>query len=80
MNGLKNLAGVCINGLAAATFALAGRVEWGIASFMVVGGIAGGYTGARLAQRLGQVVVRRLVVAIGLVISAALFVRLLRGG
>jgi hypothetical protein len=77
MNGLKNLAGVCINGLAALTFALAGRVEWGIAGFMVVGGVAGGYTGARLAQRVGQVVVRRMVVAIGLGISAALFVRLL---
>lgn len=77
MNGLKNLAAVCINGLAALTFTLAGRVEWSIASFMIVGGIAGGYTGAGLAQRLGQVVVRRLVVAIGLGISAWLFVRLL---
>ena len=77
MNGLKNLAAVCINGLAAITFALKGRVEWPIASFMMVGGILGGYTGAGLAQRLGQTIVRRLVVAIGLGISAYLFVRLL---
>jgi uncharacterized membrane protein YfcA len=80
MNGLKNLAAVCINGLAAATFALAGRVEWSTAGMMMVGGIVGGYTGAGLARRLGQVVVRRLVVAIGLAISAILFVRLVLAG
>ena len=77
MNGLKNLAAVCINGVAALTFALSGRVDWPIASFMVVGGITGGYSGAGLAKRLGQVVVRRLVIGIGLVISAYLALRLL---
>jgi uncharacterized membrane protein YfcA len=77
MNGLKNLAAVCINGLAALTFTLAGRVDWPIASFMIVGGILGGYSGASLARWVGQVVVRRLVIGIGLVISAVLFLRLL---
>jgi len=79
MNGLKNLAAVCINGLAALTFAAAGRVEWPLAALMMVGGVAGGYGGAGLAQRLGPATVRRLVVAIGLGISAYLFVRLLLG-
>ena len=77
MNGLKNLAAVCINGLAALTFTLAGRVDWPIASFMVVGGVMGGYSGAILARWVGQVVVRRLVIAIGLSISGVLFLRLL---
>jgi uncharacterized protein len=76
MNGLKNLAAVCINGLAAATFAVAGRVEWPIAGLMMLGGVAGGYSGAGLAQRLGQETVRRLVVAIGFGMSAHLFLRL----
>jgi len=76
MNGLKNLAAVCINGLAALTFAACGRVDWRIASFMIVGGIAGGYTGAGLAQRLGQQMVRRIIVLIGLLISLYLFLRL----
>lgn len=76
MNGLKNLAAVCINGLAALTFALKGRVEWPIASFMMVGGILGGYAGAGLAQRLDQRIVRRVVTVIGLSISAHLFLRL----
>jgi len=76
MNGLKNIAAVCINGLAALTFAARGRVNWPIASFMIVGGIAGGYTGAGLAQRLGQQMVRRLIVMVGLLISLYLFLRL----
>jgi uncharacterized protein len=76
MNGLKNIAAVCINGLAALTFAACGRVNWPIASFMIVGGIAGGYTGAGLARRLGQQMVRRFIVLIGLLISLYLFLRL----
>ena len=76
MNGLKNLAAVCINGLAAITFALAGRVDWPVALLMMAGGVLGGFSGAGMAKRLGQVVVRRLVVAIGLTISAVLAVRL----
>ncbi|HTO71298.1 MAG TPA: sulfite exporter TauE/SafE family protein [Myxococcota bacterium] len=77
MNGLKNLAAVCINGLAAITFALAGRVDWPIAALMMLGGVLGGFFGAGMAKRLGQLVVRRLVVGIGLTISAVLAVKLL---
>lgn len=76
MNGLKNLAAVCINGLAALTFVLTGRVDWPTAGFMGVGGVLGGYGGASLAHWIGPVLVRRLVVVIGLAISAWLAVRL----
>jgi uncharacterized membrane protein YfcA len=76
MNGLKNLAAICINGLAAITFAIAGRVEWPIALMMMVGGVTGGFAGAGLAKRLGQTVVRRLVIGIGLTISAVLALKL----
>jgi uncharacterized membrane protein YfcA len=80
MNALKNLAAVCINGLAAITFALAGRVDWPIAGLMMVGGVLGGYFGAGMAKRLGQTAVKRMVVAIGLVISAVLAARLVLAG
>ena len=76
MNGLKNLAAVCINGLAAITFTLAGRVDWRYALVMMTGGVLGGFAGAGMAKKLGQVVVKRMVVAIGLTISAVLLVRL----
>ena len=66
MNGIKNWGAMCINAIAAATFAVSGIVTWPVAATMAVGGLVGGYGGARLALRVGQKWVRRAVVAIGL--------------
>jgi uncharacterized membrane protein YfcA len=66
MNGLKNWGAVCMNGVAAATFALSGIVNWPVALAMSAGGLLGGYGGARMAQRVGQQRVRHAIVAIGL--------------
>jgi Predicted permeases len=66
MNGLKNWAGFCMNFVAAATFAASGIVDWPVALSMAIGSIAGGYLGARGAQRLPQGLVRGGVVTIGL--------------
>jgi uncharacterized membrane protein YfcA len=79
MNGLKNIAAVCINGFAAVTFVVAGRVEWDLAGIMAIGAIAGGFAGAALARRLSQTLVRRAIVAVGFVISAVMFVKQIRG-
>jgi uncharacterized membrane protein YfcA len=68
MNGLKNFAAVCINGVASLTFILGRRVDWPLALLMMVGAILGGYGGAGLAQRVGQDNVRRTVIAVGLTI------------
>jgi uncharacterized membrane protein YfcA len=65
MNGLKNWGGLCINAVAAATFAFSGIVNWPVAVAMAAGGLAGGYGGARLALYVGQKWVRRAVVVIG---------------
>jgi hypothetical protein len=75
MNGLKNWGGLCINAVAALMFAVSGIVDWPVAGAMAAGGIAGGYGGARLAQRLGQAWVRRAVVAVGFASSAWLLTR-----
>ena len=66
MNGLKNWGGLCMNAVAAATFAASGLVNWPVALSMAVGAIAGGYLGSRTAQRVSQQTVRMVVVAIGL--------------
>jgi uncharacterized protein len=76
MNGLKNWGGLCINAVAAATFAASGIVNWPVAVTMAAGGLAGGYGGARLALHVGQKWVRRAVVAIGF--SAFVWLMLLR--
>jgi uncharacterized protein len=70
MNGLKNWGAMCINAVSAMTFVLSGIVTWPVAATMAVGGLAGGYGGARLALRVGQKWVRRSVIAIGFLASA----------
>jgi len=66
MNGLKNWGALCMNAVAAFTFAFTSLVNWPIALTMAAGSIAGGYLGSRAAQRTQQRYVRRAVVAIGL--------------
>lgn len=79
MNGLKNFAAVCINGVAALTFVVERRVDWPIALLMMVAAIVGGYSGAGLARRLGQANVRRVVVGVGLAIGLAMLFQQIRG-
>jgi len=66
MNGLKNFAAVCINGVAALTFILNREVNWTLALMMAVAAMIGGYGGAGMARRVGQANVRRVVIAVGL--------------
>ena len=66
MNGLKNWGGMCMNAVAAVTFIVSGLVDWPVALAMAVGATAGGYAGARLAQRVGQKRVRQAIIAIGI--------------
>jgi len=75
MNGLKNLLAICINGVAAIYFAVAGAVDWRDVAVMAVASILGGLTGAKLAHKLGRKFVRRAVVAIGIVMTVALWIR-----
>jgi uncharacterized membrane protein YfcA len=75
MNGLKAVLSTFINGIAAFTFVLAGALFWPYALIMMVGTIAGGYGGAAFARRLDPVLVRRLVIVFGLLLTAYYFVQ-----
>jgi uncharacterized membrane protein YfcA len=75
MNGLKNVFGFSINVVAALYFAARGAVAWPAALLMAAGAVAGGYGGARLARRVGQVWARRAVVLIGVLVSVLLVVQ-----
>lgn len=75
MNALKNLLAICINGVAAIYFAVMGAVSWADVAIMAVTSIAGGLLGARLAHRLGRRFVRGFVVAVGLFMTVALFLK-----
>lgn len=65
MNAVKNLLAASINGMTAVIFLIAGVIVWKYAIVMAVCAIAGGYSGARVAQRMPVPVVRAIVVAIG---------------
>ena len=67
MNGLKNFAAICINGIGTALFIFYHQVNWPLAVLMAVAAIAGGWGGAGVARRMGQANVRRVVIGIGLV-------------
>ena len=75
MNGLKNLLALCINGVAALYFVAKGMVYWPDVVVMAIGAIAGGVGGAGIAKRLGRVTVRRVVVAVGLVMAVKLMLK-----
>jgi uncharacterized membrane protein YfcA len=77
MNAVKNVLAVFINGIAAAYFVVSGLVIWQDAAVMAVGAVLGGVGGAGLARRLGRTVVRRIIIAIGFGMAAALLVRAL---
>jgi len=75
-NGIKNFLGICINSIAVLSFAWAGLVVWHDALVMAVGALAGGYFGASMAVRIGQLWVRRGVILIGFVIFIAMLWKL----
>jgi len=75
MNGLKNFAAVCINGIAALYFAVGEHVRWPLAALMAVGAVLGGYGGAWLAQRIGEAMVRWVIIVIGLGIGLYLLAK-----
>ncbi len=73
MNGLKNVLGACINGVAVVIFVAQRKVDWNYALVMAVAAIVGGYLGARFARRLDRNVVRWIVIAIGFGLAAYYF-------
>jgi uncharacterized membrane protein YfcA len=75
MNALKVALGTLVNGIAVVAFVLAGAVQWGPGTVMIVGGIAGGYAGAAVARKVEPKQVRRLVLVIAWSMTAYFFVK-----
>ncbi|MGL6047093.1 MAG: sulfite exporter TauE/SafE family protein [Vogesella sp.] len=73
MNALKTWLSVLISGVAVLTFIVAGLVDWPAALVMLAGTVLGGVAGARLARRLPALWLKRVVVALGSVLTAAFF-------
>jgi uncharacterized membrane protein YfcA len=75
-NGIKNFLGLTLNSAAIIGFAVSHLVAWPDALVMALGAIVGGYYGAHLARRMGQIIVRRAVIIIGLTIGIVMLLRI----
>lgn len=75
-NGIKNFLGICINSVAVIAFAVSHLVSWPRSLVMAVAALLGGYLGARIAQRVGRLFIRRAIVVIGFVIALVMLWRM----
>ena len=75
MNGFKNLAGVCICLVASIYFIYYGLVSWHFLPPILIGTVIGGYLGASYSHILPANIVRRIIIVIGIIVSAVLFVK-----
>jgi hypothetical protein len=75
LNALKQAIAFSINVAAAIFFLFSGQIVWPAAIVMAIGALIGGAVGGRLAGRIQEVVLRRVIVAIGIVVSLIYFMR-----
>jgi uncharacterized membrane protein YfcA len=73
MNAMKTVLAAAINAATALIFIASGKVVWSLLWVMVLGGISGGYFGARFAQKMSPSHVRTLVSVIGFSLTAYFF-------
>ncbi len=73
MNALKVVLSSIINFIAAVAFVLAGVIYWREVSIMAVGGIIGGILAAKVSQKLPAILVKRLIIGVGLILTVAFF-------
>ncbi len=76
LNALKQSVSFSVNIAAAIFFVFSGKVLWPVALVMMVGALAGGALGGRLAGKVKPAVLRWMVVSIGLVVALVYLIRL----
>jgi uncharacterized protein len=78
INALKTVLAACINVMSVIVFYVDGlvtepRIAWNFALPMMATAIVGGYLGARLSRRMNRTLLRWLIIAVGLGLSAYYF-------
>jgi hypothetical protein len=71
-NGMKNFLAMLVNGIAALYFVVKGMAILNIALAMALAAIAGGFIGAKTAQRLSPRLLRGAVVVFGVIVAVHL--------
>jgi uncharacterized membrane protein YfcA len=73
LNALKNLTSALNYTVAAMTFIIAGAISWPHTLIALVTAAMGGYVGASLARRMPSIWLRRLVIAVGSILTVVYF-------
>jgi len=76
LNGFKNALVLIVNATAALVFIGFTRIDWRVAALIAVGTAAGGWLGGRFGRRIPEPLLRRTIVATGLVVAAVLAMKL----
>jgi uncharacterized membrane protein YfcA len=69
MAAMTSLLSLSINGTAGLIFSLSGLIDWKIAGVMAIGSITGGYSATGIARKVGSSWIRRLVIAVGVLLA-----------
>ncbi|WP_328916801.1 MULTISPECIES: sulfite exporter TauE/SafE family protein [unclassified Streptomyces] len=75
VNGLKNVLGALVNGVAAIFFIIVAHMDWAAVGLVAAGATIGGLVGARVGRRLPPTVLRALIVVVGVVAIVQLILR-----
>ena len=75
LNALKQVISFAVNVAAAVFFLFSGMVIWQVALVMAAGSVLGGAAGGTVAEHLDPVFLRRLVVAIGILVGIIFLAR-----
>ncbi len=75
MNGLKNIAAIAMGTTSVLVLARGGYIHWHSGIIMGLGSLAGGYIGARMAQRFSSHTIRIAVIVIGVTAATYLAFR-----
>jgi uncharacterized membrane protein YfcA len=74
-NALKSVLSFGCVAAGAVVYIVLRQVDWVPALLLLVGSYAGGYVGGRFGRGLREDVLRRIVIGVGLFVSAALMIR-----
>lgn len=75
MNGLKNLVAIVVGGISVIYFILIGLINWKFLLPLIIGSTVGGWLGATYSSKLPTKVIRGIIIAIAIIVSAVLFAR-----
>ncbi|MGH7806125.1 MAG: sulfite exporter TauE/SafE family protein [Candidatus Binatia bacterium] len=76
LNALKQCVSLAVNLSAAIAFLFSGRIDWTLTLVMAVSALIGGAIGGAIASRVPARLLRGIVIAVGLAVSAVYFARL----